>query len=70
MTVRHTGRILFYLEDKGYGYLRLAGTREEFHFRRKNLQFTNPVVGELVTFVIKKLKSGVCADEITRAGLA
>ncbi|OAV44133.1 hypothetical protein [Lewinella sp. 4G2] len=70
MTGKHTGRILFYLETKGYGYLRLEGTLEEFHFRRKNLRFTEPQAGELVTFSIKALKSGVCADEIERAGLA
>jgi hypothetical protein len=31
------GIIIFYLPEKGYGYLRLDGTREEFHFRAKNV---------------------------------
>ena len=66
----HTGTIVFYLVDKKYGYLRLAGTREEFHFRGKNLRYDLPKAGDLVTFSIRRTSQGYVADDIRRAGLA
>jgi len=65
----HTGVILFYLEDKGYGYLRLEGTREEFHFRKKHLLVAAVKKGELVRFKLRQGRQGYYADEIARAGL-
>lgn len=67
---KHIANVLFYLTDKGYGYLRLAGTREEFHFRAKNLLVDKVVAGDVVTFVLRKGKQGYYADGITKAGLA
>ena len=67
---RHTGRILFYLPDKGFGYVRLAGTYEEFHFRAKNLSYARPAKDDLVTFRILDAKQGYYADDIQRLGLA
>ena len=63
------GELVFYLPDKGYGYVRLAGTREEFHFRAKNLRYDNPRAGDLVRFVLKTTRQGYFADAIERANL-
>lgn len=65
----NSGTIIFYLEDKRYGYLRLQGTREEFHFRAKNLNYSGPQPGDLVTFRIKKTGQGFVAHDINRANL-
>ena len=64
------GELVFYLPDKGYGYVRLAGTREEFHFRAKNLRYDNPRAGDLVRFVLVTTRQGYFADVIERANLA
>ncbi|SEQ76657.1 hypothetical protein [Neolewinella agarilytica] len=64
------GRIIFYLESKGMGYLRLEGTREEFHFRGKNVMSGNLKKGDLVYFKLRDGKQGWFADEIRKAGLA
>lgn len=66
----HTGTVIFYLPAKGYGYLRLLGTREEFHFRTKNLAVDGLVAGDTVVFTLKEGKQGYYADEIKKAGLA
>ena len=63
------GTILFYLEDKQYGYVRLQGTREEFHFRYKNLRYEDPQAGDLVRFRIKRTAQGYVADRIEKAPL-
>ncbi len=66
----HHGIVLFFLPDRGYGYLRLVGTREEFYFRRGNI--TGPAVqrGDRVTFTLKKGRQGYFADEVQPAGIA
>ena len=57
------GQVVFYLSDKGYGYIRLADTREEFHFRRKHL--LEPVhAGSWVQFELRQNKQGWFADAI------
>ncbi|THH39433.1 S1 domain-containing protein [Neolewinella litorea] len=63
------GTIVFYLPDRGFGYLRLQGTREEFYFRRRNLLV--PVVrkGDLVRFVLRDGPQGYYADAIEPGGL-
>ncbi|MFK8165436.1 MAG: hypothetical protein AB8H12_23520 [Lewinella sp.] len=66
----HQGIIIFYLSDKGYGYLRLIGTKEEFHFRTKNMLVGDLTKGDLVRFKLKEGKQGYYADEITRHTLA
>ncbi len=64
------GIVLFYLIERGQGYLRLEGTREEFHFRRAHLR-TGPVrKGDRVRFVLRQGRQGYYADEITAAELA
>ena len=69
MDTQSTGTILFYLSDKNYGYVRVAGTREEFHFRAKNLRYDSPQAGDLVSFRIKRTGQGFVADRIERANL-
>ena len=66
----HTGIIIFYLSEKGYGYLRLQDTREEFHFRTKNMLDKNLAKGDVVRFRLKESKQGYYADEISRSGMA
>jgi cold shock CspA family protein len=65
-----TGTIIFYLPEKGYGYLRLLDTREDFHFRAKNLLADTISAGELVSFELKQGRQGYFADQIRRKGLA
>jgi cold shock CspA family protein len=66
----HLGTIIFYLSEKGYGYLRLQDTREEFHFRTKNVLEKSLAKGDIVRFKLKEGKQGYYADEITRHLLA
>lgn len=66
----HHGIIIFYLPAKGYGYLRLADTHEEFHFRTKNVLTTTLRPGDRVTFTLRQSKQGYFADRIERSGLA
>lgn len=66
----HTGIILFYLPTKGYGYLRLLDTREEFHFRDKHVQTQVLQKGDVVSFYLRKGKQGYFADEVRKASLA
>ena len=67
---RHPGQIVFYLPDKKYGYVRLTGTLEEFHFRAANLRYAEPHSGDPITFTLHKTNRGYVADDITPAGLA
>ena len=64
------GTVLYYLPEKGYGYLRLEGTREEFYFRQRNL--TGPPVrkGDRVRFVLREGRQGYYADSVEVVGLA
>lgn len=64
-----TGTILFYLPEKGYGYLRLLNTREEFYFREKNVRAPGLTAGDVVCFRIKQGRQGYFADEIERSTL-
>lgn len=67
---KHTGEIIFYLPAKGYGYLRLRGTREEFHFRAKNLLSDTVTAGDHVTFVLRDGRQGYFADEVKKENIA
>lgn len=61
------GLVIFYDPEKGYGYLRLTGTREEFHFRRANLTDGPVKKGDAVTFLLREGKQGWFADGIKLA---
>lgn len=65
-----TGIIIFYLPEKGYGYLRLLNTLEDFHFREKNLLANTVNAGELVSFELKQGRQGYFADQIQKKGIA
>lgn len=57
------GVIVFFLPDKGYGYVRVPDTREEFRFRAASLQ--QPAkAGDPVSFMLKQTRNGYFADEI------
>ncbi len=64
------GIVIFYLEDKGYGYLRLLGTREEFHFRKKQVLSKTLVSGDIVRFTLAKGRQGYYADNVEKLLLA
>uniref|UniRef100_UPI0024A9DD33 cold-shock protein n=2 Tax=Haliscomenobacteraceae TaxID=1937961 RepID=UPI0024A9DD33 len=58
-----TGVVQFFLQDKGYGYIRVPETREEFYVHRRNL--LQPVErGMAVRFVLRENKQGPYADEV------
>ncbi|CAH0998840.1 hypothetical protein LEM8419_00155 [Neolewinella maritima] len=63
------GIIVFYLPDKGYGYVRLADTREEFHFRRQHLRVDSVQRGDRVRFILRQGRQGYFADAIEPAGV-
>ncbi len=70
MTQTHPGRIIFYLPERGTGYLRLEGSREEFYFQRRHLRGVDTVKkGDLVRFVLREGRQGYYADEIEPAGV-
>lgn len=72
-TMSHTsslGTIVFYLPERGYGYLRLQGSLEEFHFRKQNLRVATVTRGDLVRFVLREGRQGWYADAIEAAGIA
>lgn len=70
METSSLGTIVFYLPDRGYGYLRLHDTREEFYFRRGNLRAAAVGKGDVVRFVLRQNRQGYYADEVTPAGIA
>ncbi len=65
-----TGIIVFYLPEKGYGYLRLLDTKEDFHFREENLLCGSVTAGELVSFELKQGRQGYFADKVRKSGMA
>lgn len=60
------GVIIFYLSDKGYGYLRVRGTREEFHFRAKQMISTDLAAGDIVRFKLAEGRQGYFADQVEK----
>lgn len=69
MSEASLGTVLFYLPEKGYGYLRLEGTREEFYFRRQHLAGPPVKKGDRVRFVLRDGRQGYYADAVELAGL-
>lgn len=65
-TESHTsrGRIIFYDTERGYGYLRLHDSLEEFHFRERNLLDGPVEKGDLVSFTLRRNKQGYYADKV------
>lgn len=60
-----SGIIQFYLKDRGFGYIRIPETGEEYHFSKKNL--TEKIENkDQIEFEIKKTKQGFCADNIKK----
>lgn len=57
------GVIVFYLLNKGYGYLRVPDTREEFYFRASDLR-DEVKAGDWVTFELKERKGQYLAHDI------
>lgn len=59
------GIIQFFMKSKGFGYVRVPETREEFHVRRKNL-LTPVQKGDRVRFEIKENKRGMYAAQVRK----
>ena len=58
-----TGIVQFFVETKGYGYIRRPDTREEYYVHRRNL--LEPIRrGDRVEFVVRENKQGLYADEV------
>lgn len=59
------GIIQFYLKNRGFGYIRIPETGEEYHFAEKNL--TEEIEDkDVVKFELKKTKHGFYADSISK----
>jgi cold shock CspA family protein len=57
------GIVQFFLADKGYGYIRVPETREEFYVHRRQLM--QPVQrGARVEFMVRESKQGAYAAEV------
>jgi len=63
------GIVLFYLPAKGYGYVRVPDTHEEFRFRTTDL-LQVVQAGDRVRFTIKHEKKEYRATAITLLTLA
>ena len=59
------GIVQFFLDKKGYGYIRVPETREEFYVHRRHLKA--PVEqGDQVRFIVREDKQGLYAAEVER----
>ena len=59
------GIVQFYVTKKGYGYIRVPETREEFFIHKKHL--LSPIQkGDVVTFEIGEDKQGMFAKNVKR----
>ncbi|MEM1328264.1 MAG: cold shock domain-containing protein [Bacteroidota bacterium] len=56
----HIGRIKYILPKKGFGYVRVPETREEFYFRASN-QEEELTANDVVQFEIKETRQGLIA---------
>jgi len=57
------GVVQFFIEKKGYGYIRVPETREEFFVHRRHLK--EPVKkGDVVRFEVKEDKNGLFATHV------
>lgn len=63
--MKRQGRVQFYIKAKGYGYIRVKDTFEEFHFRKKNLK-TAVEDGDKVEFEVGKNEQGLFAKNVTK----
>lgn len=57
------GIVQFFLEKKGYGYIRVPETREEFYVQKKHL-LESVKKGDQVSFEIKEDKHGLYATKV------
>lgn len=61
----HKGQVIFFLQKRGYGYIRQSDSLEEFHVHHKNLLM--PIKdGDFVEFEIKKSKQGLIAVKVAK----
>ena len=58
------GVVQFFLEKKGYGYIRIPETREEFYVHEKQL-LESVKKGDRVSFEIKEGKQGLYATMVS-----
>ena len=64
------GTIIYFLPERGYGFLRLHGTREEFHFRAGGARVPVFRAGQLVRFTLQRTGRGWEAVNVVPAGMA
>lgn len=63
--MKQEGIVQFYIREKGYGYIRVETTHEEFHFRERNLK-TAVEDGDRVMFEIGEDNQGLFAKNVTK----
>ena len=59
------GIVQFYLKEKGYGYIRVPETREEFYVHQSQLKMSIKR-GDEVVFKIEEGKQGALAVEVKK----
>lgn len=65
--MQRKGIIQFYIRNKGYGYIRVDATHEEFHFRERHL-LSAIEDGDTVAFEIGEDAGGFFAKDIQKIG--
>jgi cold shock CspA family protein len=59
-----TGIVVFFLPEKGYGYIRVPETREEFFVRREDCEDLIGK-GDRVAFEVRESKWGIRAIQVS-----
>ena len=72
MEEQSLGTVVCYLPERGYGFVRLYGTREEFHFRARSQvrEGGNWQAGQLVRFTLRQTARGWEATDLRPANQA
>ncbi|MCI5080884.1 MAG: cold shock domain-containing protein [Saprospiraceae bacterium] len=63
MNIKRKGIVQFFLQDRGFGYIRDLSNREEFHVKAKHT-LQNIQKGDQVLFRVAEDKHGLYAIEV------
>lgn len=63
--MKQKGIVQFYLREKGYGYIRVPETREEFYVHQSQLK-TPIQKGDEVVFEVEETKQGAVAVAVKK----
>ena len=59
------GKVKFFLDDKGYGFITEEGTGKEYFVHITGIDYDNVEAGDSVTFKLKEGKKGLVAYEVS-----